>query len=550
MADRSGRWVVTYNGEIYNHNDLRRSLPGPFRGSSDTETLVTALAAWGDDAIDRCNGIFGFAAYDADRERVLLARDHLGIKPLYVVSMRGGLWFASEIKALLAAGAARRERREARGELPFAMWLEGRETPFDGIERVLPGTIVEIDVRTLERGERTWYSPASAVDADRSAELAAADEGRLTETLTELLRDSVRRQLMSDAKVGVMLSGGLDSSVIAALASEESPGIVMYNASMSDDRDDESPWAEAVARELGADIRVVPMAIDDWRAALVPAVMHFEYPMFLGAVPIASIGRAAHDDGVKVLLTGEGADELFGGYAFHHWRQTSMLLPAYKRLRLAMDYVVSDGRWLPDRLRGRRRVDPFNGLMRPPETNPRERFREDVRRDAAVAYAHHDRHRRDVEVALLGDLFFGSMPRLLNRQDKNLMATSVEARVPYLDLEVLEFGLNLPVEYRVGPRPKRILRGVAQRVLPSIARRPKKLSMNVQFGRYLESATRASFVQDGVMRGLLELPAGMWRASLAQLTDGQRFSMCSSEIWARLFLCDQSVATVEADLWV
>src|SRR4051812_37293211 len=167
MADASGRWWLSYNGEVFNHLELRRRLPGrDWRGGSDTETLVNALAEWGDDAPRRCNGFFAFAAFDSEAQRLLLVRDRFGVKPLYWARHGGTLWFASEIAALLAAGLPRRLDRDALAYALLYGWSSGAVTPVEGIQRVLPGTMLDVDLETLEVGERRWYDPADDVDRE------------------------------------------------------------------------------------------------------------------------------------------------------------------------------------------------------------------------------------------------------------------------------------------------------------------------------------------------------------------------------------------------
>jgi asparagine synthase (glutamine-hydrolysing) len=157
MVDESGDWWLTYNGEVFNHLVLRGELSGSvWRSGTDTETLLRGLAAWGEDAVPRCNGLFAFAALDARRGRVLLVRDRFGVKPLYLARHAGALWFASELRALLAAGVPARARADVLAHSVAYGWANGRETPLEGIDRVLPGTLLEVDVATLGVDERRW----------------------------------------------------------------------------------------------------------------------------------------------------------------------------------------------------------------------------------------------------------------------------------------------------------------------------------------------------------------------------------------------------------
>ena len=189
MPDPDGRWLVAYNGEIYNHQALRAELPADgWRGHSDTETLVRALAEWGESAVERCNGPLAVAAVDRSRRRLLLVRDRFGKKPLYVARHDGALWFASEIKALHAAGVPGRLRREILEHTAFRGWASGRATPLDGVDRVLPGTLVTVSLDTLSASERRWHDQAIAVDPDLARELESLPRREQADRLEAALR--------------------------------------------------------------------------------------------------------------------------------------------------------------------------------------------------------------------------------------------------------------------------------------------------------------------------------------------------------------------------
>src|SRR3954447_26533108 len=349
-----GGWWLTYNGEVYNHLELSDELPArSWRGGSDTETLLHALGTWGADAPARCNGLFAFAALDTVARRLLLVRDRWGIKPLYWARHDGALWFASEIRALLAAGVPAAVDGELLRQALFRGWVNGRDTWVAGIHRVLPGTLLSVDVDTLGVSERTWYDPADAVARRLAGPL---DHPTMLARLEEELRASVRRRLMADVPVGTMCSGGLDSSLVAAFARDEHHDIRAYNAAVTDQPDvDEGPWAERVAEALGIELRTVAMNAQAWRAGLVETALHNEHPLVHeSSVPMAMIAALAREDGVKVLLSGEGADELFGGYDWLH--------------RGAERDVAARGpaRWLRGLYRARQREDlrPYDAAVR------------------------------------------------------------------------------------------------------------------------------------------------------------------------------------------
>jgi asparagine synthase (glutamine-hydrolysing) len=546
MAHPDGDWWLTYNGEVFNHAELRRALPvGTYRGGSDTETLLRALAEWGEAAIARCNGLFAYAAVDLEGRRVLLVRDRFGVKPLYLARLDGALWFASEIGALLAAGVPRRPRRDLLQHAVMHSWANGPATPIEGVTRVLPGTFVSVDLDTLETVERRWYDPAEAVDRERAAALARLPRANACDELETALRTSVRRRLMSDVPVGTMCSGGLDSSLITAFAADASPGIHAFNASVIDQPElDEGPWAERVAKALGVELHTVRMTGSSWRADLVEVVRHIEYPLnHESSVPMAQIARLARADGVKVLLSGEGADELFGGYDWLHgrewadfarrrfpgWRMARAGYRLGRRLAPGVEPPAPD----PPRLPGAPVVDEYEAAI--------------VRR-AAVAYHHHRSHRGRLEAALLGDLGC-YLPHLLNRQDKSTMEASIETRVPFLDPELVALALNLPLEVRVEPERKGLLRDLGRRYLPPGVAERTKVGFGFDTQRYLVPAARPEFLDNGRLRELISEEAWEVATSQAKVWGHRALLLWTAEIWCRAFLEDESNEVIEEQLW-
>jgi asparagine synthase (glutamine-hydrolysing) len=545
MWDPSGRWLLAYNGEIYNHEGLRTEFSADgWRGHSDTETLVHALAAWGESAVERLNGPLAAAAVDRARRRLLLVRDRFGKKPLYVARHDGALWFASEIKALRAAGVPGRLRREILEHMAFRGWASGRATPLEGVSRVLPGTLVTVSLDTLSASERRWHDPARSVDPELARELESLPRRVQADRLEGALRVSVRRRLMADVPVGTMCSGGLDSSLVTALARDEHGSATAFNCSLVDEPEaDEGRHGEEAAMALGVDLETVRVSAPELRAALVEAVRVHEYPLAsVSSVPIAMIAARARDRGVKVLLTGEGADELFAGYPLAHAGPELRFLPASvvaRRYGLALL---------------RRRV-PVRGMLKtwslpvPPAPSVAAST-EQVRTDAERAYSHHARSRARFEARLLASLTHSTFPFLLNRMDKDAMAGSVETRVPFLDPDVVRLALNIPLEARTQPRLKGVLRDVARRHLPpSIANRPKYPGLSFNASRRIEEAAHPDFLADGFLRQALRQPQARWQELREAGTRRTGLRLWTAEIWTRLFLEGHSVAQVEADLW-
>jgi len=559
MPGPGERWWLTYNGEVFNHAELRSRLGNvAWRGGSDTETLVHALDCWGEDAISQCNGLFAFAALDTQRGRLLLVRDRFGVKPLYAASHGGALWFASEIRALLAAGVPAHPRVDVLRHVVAYGWANGRQTPLEGVDVVLPGTVVSVDVETLEMQERAWYRPAEAVDPERAAALARRPRAELAAEVERELRASVRRRLMADVPLGTMCSGGVDSSLVTAFARDEQPGIVAYNAAVPDQpAADEGPWARRVAEGLGVELRTVDMTAQRWREGLVEAVAHNELPlMHESSVPMAMIAARAREDGVKVLLSGEGADGLFGGYDFlHHAEYAAFLGPgAQRRQRLeavrarVAGLVLRRGRGLLSGARRRLERGRPSALTDPPPAGAAVEFHAAVGAASAAAYAHHPGERGALEAQLLSDLSV-YLPHLLNRQDKNTMQRSIETRVPFLDPGVVALAVNLPLEVRVTPLRKGVLRDLAAQHLPPEIARRKKVGFGFDVRAYLGDATRPEFLADGRLRDVLGFTREEWAGAIAGFAPDRALRAWTGEVWCRLFLEGEAGAAVDAELW-
>ena len=550
MAGPEDRWLLTYNGEVFNHLELRDELGEvAWHGGSDTETLLVALDRWGEDAIDRCNGLFAYAALDTVRRRLLLVRDRFGVKPLYRARHQGALWFASEIGALLAAGVPRRAHRHVLAAAVSHSWVPGTTTPVAGVERVAPGTVVSVDLDTLETTERRWFAAADLVDPELGRSLAAEPRERLAARLEDALRASVHRRLMADVPLGTMCSGGLDSTLITALAAEQQSGLVAFNASLAIGSElDEGGWARRAAGELGVELETIRVTPASWQADLVRAVRHFEYPLVSSsAVAITQIAAAARRRGVKVLLTGEAADELFGGYVHRHGPLINPLLPPGDRARRAAQRIH------PDRLRmawpGVRGWLRDKGQAPPPF--PRWPGAVGLGREqlATARRAYSGSPACTVQARLLADLARAPLPQLLNRMDKSLMAGSVEARVPFLDPEVVALALNLPPRARLGPLTKGILRDVGARLLGrSLARRPKYAGMGTG-SRLIERRAQPEFLAAGHLRELLGQPNARWRQVVAGARGERTLWLWSAEIWARAVLDGQNDDAVATALW-
>ena len=560
MRHPSGDWWLAYNGEIYNHGALRAQLSGTeFVGTSDTETLLWSLERWGTDVVPQLSGQFAFAALDARGRRLLLCRDRFGIKPLYVARFDGGVWFASEPAALIAAGASDKPVDTAWRDLSTGVYLGGEETLLKGVTRLPPGSWTEISLEDASVKTWRWHVPADEVDAKRAAHLKRQSRSALVDELERTLRDAVHGSLLADTTVGTLCSGGVDSSLITALAAEKTPDLLAFGASYAGDgRLDEGLAARRVADALGVELDLIEVTPASWRAAFVPATVHHAVPIAnASAVTVAQLAERARQRGVKVLLTGEGADELFGGYGKLHASALGAFLPWYERvIHAAEPTLSSDPMHALNPVRVLRKTRDIGRVAfgPPPESKwlpvltPGDNH--GPTSESMQAYAHHAGRRGALEAALLSHLDY-SLCWLLNRMDKNVMQASVEARVPFLEPEVVRLVLNLPLEARVGPWSKGILRDVARRVLPwSIAHRPKIYGMAFDARTWIEEAANPRFLEDGLLRDRLRIPEGEFRSVIEAGNHVVKVRLWSAEVWCRSTFGGSSIEEIEQDLWL
>jgi asparagine synthase (glutamine-hydrolysing) len=401
--------------------------------------------------------------------------------------------------------------------------------------------MLEIDTDSLEERPHRWYHPAEVVDPEIAERLARASREASRDALELLLRQAVERRLMADVPLGAMCSGGVDSSLITAYAHDLDPSIRIYCATILDQPEaDEAPWARMVAEQLGSELREVPVTAETFRAGLVAATAHYEYPStHVSMVPIAAISRRAHSEGVKAILVGEAADELFGGYGLRIQRELVDLIDRDRPARLAarrLRRLLHDWRT--------RNEPPHPGVC--PEALAAEAA---IARAAERAYRHSPRTRRKLEVQLIEQLSVGPLPSLINRLDRNGMQGSIEMRLPFLDRDVVEFALNLEVDKRVRPHSKGILRELAiDRFGERIGRRPKQ-PFQFPVREYIRAGADPDFLLEGRLRELLRWTRAEWRERRDRAAPQDEFLLWTGEIWARLTLERKTVEQVEGELW-
>ena len=461
MVDPELGLAVVYNGCIYNHRELRRELEGAgyrFFSTSDTEVLLKGWHRWGEGLLDRLAGMFAFALSERDSGRVVLARDRLGIKPLYLADVDGGLRFASTIPALVAAGGIDTgvDPVGLHHYLTFHAVVPAPRTVLAGVRKLPPATllVVEPDGRRREREYwNPWTAPVPGT-APASPDATAAD---WREAIEAALRLAVRRRLVADVPVGVLLSGGLDSSLIVGLLAEEGQsGLATFSIgfeSSSDEEGDEFRWSDLVAAQFGTDHHRLRIPTDRVLGALPGAVSAMSEPMVSHDVVAFYLLSEEVSRHVKVVQSGQGADEVFAGY---HWYQ--------KMARAEGDGLDVYAAAFFDRTH-----DQVNAVLNPDYRLDDDVSRAFVERGFAAPGAGTPLRRAlrlDTRVMLVEDP--------VKRVDNMTMAFGLEARVPFLDHELVELAVACPEELLVAGGGKGILKDVARPILPAeVIDRPK-----------------------------------------------------------------------------
>ena len=496
MASTDGRCRIVYNGELYNFGELRSELEAhgpPFRTRTDTEVVLRAYEAWGVDCLPRFNGMFAFAVWDEPARTLLLARDRLGEKPLYYHRDDGRLAFASEVKAILTDPAVAR-RISPPGLANYLAFghASAPQTMFEGVEKLLPGH------RLVAHAGRIDIAPYWDLDPEEQCERS---DDELAAEIRELLEDSVARRMVADVPVGAFLSGGLDSSAVVALMARGAGRVVTFSAGFAtpgvhDERGD----ARRVAARLGTEHHEVRVETADVIPALEDLAYHYDEPFAdPAAVPLLVLSRFARER-VKVVLTGDGGDELFGGYRRY---VADGLAPLYQRLPAA---VVRE--WIPgavDRLPRLRRLkrsvrtlpiaDParrYAGWLRVlgPEQLT-ELLEPDIARlvapcDPLAAHAKHHGRMHGANRLMYVDVKTWLPDTYLEKSDKATMACGLEARMPLLDHRLVERAFGVPASRKIRAlSTKRILRRAVADLLPGEVLRKRKHGFAVPVDRWL-----------------------------------------------------------------
>ena len=511
MVSDDGRLVLTYNGEIYDTDEQRASLERAgrrFRGGSDTEVLLQACAEWGvDEAVRRCNGMFAFALWDRVERRLTLARDRMGIKPLYWVEKDGLFLFASELKALVGhPGWTPEIDRDALAAFARLSYVPSPLCIWKGARKMEPGTVLTFEAGKAPTMARYWNMMDVA-----GRERDITDMHEAVEGLESLLGRAVRRRLVADVPIGLFLSGGMDSATVAALMQAEGRAPVKtFTVGFAETDFDESGDAARIAKHLGTEHQEIRLSPAETLDHVADVARCYDEPFADSSqIPSLLVSRLARRS-VTVALSGDGGDEVFGGYnryawAEHHWPRLSRVPGPLRRAWAGAITAVPPVLW--DRLAGVLGVHQAGEKMHKAAALL-------ALDDEAQAYRHLTGPGIDASGLVLGGnepppspppALDDAMERMqvldtvgylpddiLTKVDRASMSVGLEVRVPLLDHEVVAFAWRLARPLKVsGGDTKRVLRAVAEKHMPAslFAGRPKS-GFAVPIGAWLRGPLR------------------------------------------------------------
>jgi len=506
MLSEDGKYVVVYNGEIYNFQELRMELEQhgcSFRTQCDTEVLLAACRFWGDQALERFNGIFAFALYDIERKRLLLARDRLGVKPLYYTRRHGTLAFASELDALARAGFVESRVNPAALDAYFTwLYIPAPDTIYAQVHKLRPGEKLVFQNGQMFR-ERYWRVHY-AVDSKWTL-------GSAAEAYRSLLSDAIRLQRISDVPVGAFLSGGVDSSAVVGVLSRlcEFP-VKTFSIGFEDAHANELDYARMAARHFHTE-HTEAMLHPDMVETVPSLVRHFGEPFAdSSALPMWFVSQVARR-AVTVALSGDGGDELFAGYT---WTHMNRAVARYRRVPAPLRQLIHTAlRLLPPTPRtGKLRRFSEDSFLSPQESflrrlscfGPEARaalytpeLGEALAESAVDRFQEHRDEAEDLsddDWMLYQDTVMYLPDDILTKVDRMSMAHGLEARVPLLDHRLVEFAATVPFGLKYdGRTSKRMVKHALRDLLPAPLLRQRKQGFSIPIQGWFREDLRGHF---------------------------------------------------------
>jgi asparagine synthase (glutamine-hydrolysing) len=547
------RYCIVYNGEIYNFRDLREELIQRgirFSTTSDTEVLLQCLAIDGPQrTLPRLEGMFAFAFYDTQERTLVLARDRFGIKPLLIYQDSNQILFASEAKAMRPWLKLRPNGFRIVSDLMEFSEPARKGSLFENVEIVPPGSVVEISIGSLPQID-TYIEPPDMMDRAKSEQLEALTDEQVVDYVDEALQRSVRQMLFADARVGALCSGGVDSSLIMAMAARKHTNLAIFHANVVGPHS-EHHAALQLAKHLKLDLLTTDNTDDDYIELTPEVLYHYEKPFLRHqhSVPFMMVSQLVSDNGVKAVLSGEGSDECFLGYKhlarepiWNLWRHQT------RRLERLIQGIPKIGKVLWP-TQGRTGILIGDMLSRFERTLEERRFRE--------LYAERFRRPPDRNVRTL-DLMSYHLLTLLHRNDTMGMAAGIEARFPFLDEKLVETAINLPYRHKIRFSPfvwvknhplvrdKWVIRRVADRYLPkNLSQRPKWGFTVTAFDRM---RIRKEFFKGAFVCDLFKLNSSEFDYLFETADQALKVKLMMLEAWGQIFIEDVGLPAVRAGM--
>lgn len=572
LSNEDGNVWIVFNGEIYNHQDLREDLQSrghSYRTKSDTETIIHLYEEYGRNCVEHLRGMFAFAIWDRSKRCLFMARDRLGIKPLYYRYDGNRLLFGSEIKAILACPGVKPEfNRGTLAEYLAFGYIAGAESMYAGIRKLMPGHILTLDERGQLLTSSYWDLEVKADDGSQPRE-------HYVRRYREQLEECVSSHLMSDVPLGVFLSGGLDSSSVAALTTRiRKEPIETFSVGYGEEAYSELPYARTVAEHLKSRHHEVHLSRDEFFQILPRLIWHEDEPIvWPSSVALYFVARLARER-VTVVLTGEGSDETLGGYSRYPWTLlNSRLDSVYRALTPAvLRRVLREGiSAFPLSADSKRKLE-HTFLWRDSAAWPSFYFDNFY---SAFSAAEQDGLLTPEAKQIAGDAYAGSMMywnrssgnllhrllyadiktylvELLMKQDQMSMAASIESRVPFLDHSLVEFTASIPAKYATrGMAGKCILKAAVQDLLPNSIVHRQKMGFPTPWAYWLAGPQLEDLehllveprtLQRGLFRG--EIVKRLFAEHRAGSRDhGNRiWRLLNFELWLRVCVDGESAA--------
>lgn len=556
MLSADGRYAMIFNGEIYNHREIRTrgNYDYPFKSTGDTETILAAFAVEGTSIFSRLNGIFALAILDREKKKLILARDQFGVKPLYYYQDTQQWAFSSEMKALLPVLANDKKELDHHtlANYLYYLWSPGCNTPFISVKKVPPGHFITISIENPDQYEIVRY-----YEIPFTGNYSNKPEKQLLDELDDLLLQAVRRQLLSDVPVGFFLSGGLDSSAVVAMAKRILPNeklkcYTIDNGEQNDGFASDLLYARKVAGLFNCDLTEIsskPDIVQDFDRM----IWHLDEPQADPApLNVLNIARQARADGRVVLLGGTAGDDLFSGYRRHQALRYYPALhliaslkgliqrigsnsPFSRRLNKIIDganlplpaYLAHLYSWLPKE----RVVALFNKNIR---SALQETFHPDTFLQQSLSNI--PAEKEALNWMLYWDMKYFLTDHNLNYTDKMSMAHGVEVRVPFLDIDLVEFSCRLPVDLKMkGKTTKYLLKKVMERYLPKEVIYRPKTGFGAPIRKWVQNDL-SPLIEDRLSREKIENLGIFEYDALRQLIDDNKSGKIDAAypIWALL----------------